>query len=424
MRPGSQKTWKCAKVFCCLWIFALLPFPGLSAKGVACLQHDEANLAPSSKLIGTSPVLPPIQSHPKPPVMYQSPELYKLVYSTKPDSSDFLERLNEAAAQGYYVVSAVAPWRKSAFTRQRQRTPVALLKFDEVPHEYAVIKTAGKDAYVLNDFEKRYAELAQQGFRLVQHFLPVCVSTGGESGETCEKYDYLFLFERPKGVGTPTRFIVARDQRADGLSVKVRKLKEQIKQKRSDGFYPADLLSECEPVVVLTQPENAEAGSDVASDVVIVLLFERRTQLINEWAQKGYRLGLLDTHAALMYRSDGSARPLTYAWLSAGNQNFDAELAKLQASGAIYRSRYANDQLAFEQGEATEQAYQYRVLDFEFHGFVAPNRNKDGELIDLTPASKHSLELLNSLTSEGFRAREIFTSSTGVRVLLERSVKS
>jgi hypothetical protein len=408
----------------------LIIFAGAVATPIATAQSRRGNPASSST---PTPTPSENQGSGKQHSIDRNGEAYRLVYPTRPGLENFVEQLNKAGDEGYYLTSAAYHrQRKSASTRNVYAFPVAILKLDEVQHEYAYFETSGRPAVVIPDFEQKYGELAKRGFRLVAHLLlgKSCDDNG------CESYDYLFLVEREKSVERPAQFILARSSRLLTIKNITARLAAEVKAKLTDGFYPSDLLSDPEPAIVLTPSKNTEDSSAVSGDLQVVLFCsaDSRKRMIGPLARQGYQLALIDTQAALMYRHMQAVSPFTYTWLEVGDKAFEEKLAKLQTSGAIYRMASPDDwgvkdQLVFEQGvDDQRQRAEYRVLQLEFQviesGAVPQRSGSSADAyIDLAPESKEKLQLLNRLARQGFRVRDLFVSNTHsdhVSVLLER----
>ena len=133
-----------------------------------------------------------------------------------------------------------------------------------------------------------------------------------------------------------------------------------------------------------------------------------------------------------MYRRPNDHNPVSYEWLNAKKKNFDKELARIQASGAVYRlvyrDPYLGNQLVFErQTNSQTRSSEYRALKLSFKllgppiqkGIRDPNAR-----VDLTPESKENVKLINDLARQGFVVRDLFMpelNSKSVSVLLERS---
>ena len=145
---------------------------------------------------------------------------------------------------------------------------------------------------------------------------------------------------------------------------------------------------------------------------------------VNDLAKQGYRLVLLNNGIAVMYRRSDSATPVLYIWLDTNKKDFEKQLTQLQAGGAVYRMTYPNregnkNKLVFEQSAVDNgERLEYKVLKFEFEELDDRAENK--VQIDLTPSSKETVKLMNSLARQGFVVRDLL-SSDKVSVLLERS---
>ncbi|HKZ03811.1 MAG TPA: hypothetical protein VJ180_16325 [Pyrinomonadaceae bacterium] len=350
-------------------------------------------------------------------------EKYKLVFPRGPVIDEFFEQLNKAGEQRYNLLSVMYRWRRLS-TLNGYRAPVAILKLDQVQHEYAWFKTKSKSYFTINGFERKYRKLSEQGFHLVDFLVDVdCASTTLE-GDCNYEYDQLFLFEREKGVEKPLQFIVAR-------SIPQRKLKmgaeltEQIKAKLADGFYPINVFNKFE--ILLTQMEHNDKLSTGNPDVQVVTLsvLHDVKGKIKNLAKQGYRLLQVSSGIAVMYRRADSSRPVSYEWVDADKSDFEKRLLELQGRGAVYRMIYPNrdrtskEKLIFELGAADERVRrEYKVLRFEFQDGKDAAGNP--VQVDLTPSSKETVKLMNNLANEGFVVRELFKSKK-VSVLLERS---
>ena len=97
-------------------------------------------------------------------------DTYKLVFPTGPGTNEFGEQLNKAGEQGYKLLSVMYRWHRLS-TLNGYRTPVAILKFDSVQHEYAWFKTKSESG-----FGEKYKEQSDQGFHLVDFLVDTGVS--------------------------------------------------------------------------------------------------------------------------------------------------------------------------------------------------------------------------------------------------------
>jgi hypothetical protein len=142
---------------------------------------------------------------------------------------------------------------------------------------------------------------------------------------------------------------------------------------------------------------------------------------------------LIGKECAVMYRRPNEHEPVAYEWLNAKNKSFEKELARIQASGAIfrliYRDPYNGNQLVFERrADGSAQSVAYKALKLTFQLLERPRLKDVGKVpirVDLTPESKETVKLINNLAREGFAVRGLFVSnimsSRNVGVLLERS---
>jgi len=350
-------------------------------------------------------------------------DTYKLVFPTGPGTDEFFEQLNKLGAQRYNLLSVMYRWQNvSRFNSYR--APVAILKLDSVQHEYTWFKTKSKDYFAVDGFDQKYREVSQEGFHLVDFLADrYCDSTNLE-GNCNDAFDQLFLLEREKGVEKPQRFIVARSlpQRKTIMGAE---LTEQIKAKLADGFYPINVFSKFE--ILLTQMEHHDQLSTGNPDVQVVTnSFPQDVKgKIKDLARQGYRILLVSSGIAVMYRHADSGPPVSYVWVDADKNDFEKQLLELQARGAIYQMIYPNrdrtmkESLIFELGAADDgRRREYKVLRFEFQDEKDAAGNRIN--IDLTPSAKETVKLMNSLAKEGFVVRELFKSKQ-VSVLLERS---
>src|SRR4030095_158894 len=149
----------------------------------------------------------------------------------------------KAGVDRYKLTSAVyIRQRKSTPPKDVYSFPVAILKLDEVQHEYAWFKTSSNSRVAIEGFEQKYRALSQQGFRLVDQFLTHAFCDDGDPlgmvlGGACE-IGHLFLLERQRSVEKPIQFILADSPPRPELKARMaRELKSQGKEKPGDGFY-------------------------------------------------------------------------------------------------------------------------------------------------------------------------------------------
>lgn len=368
----------------------------------------------------------------KRPALDAETERYKLIFPTDAGISGFVDQLNKSGEEGYRLRSATYGWQH--LSGKYYSLPVGILQLDEAQCEYAWFEMTSKLFFAIPGFEQKYGEQSKRGFRLVDHFLSglSCAENNPDSivpVQDCES-SYLFLLERERGANNPTAFVLAqtspRWQRKMGEA-----LTSQIREKLADGFYPTELLSSYQILLAHTT-EKADFETDTPEVQVITSSFlNDLKKKVNELGQQGFQLALIREEAAVMSRHREQRNPVTYEWLNAKDKNFERELAKLQETGAVYRMIYRDskggNQLVFERGAvADDRRHEYKTLKLNFQMVdpVAVKRGANGKIhLDLTPASKETVKLINSLAREGFVVRDLFVSdviSDNVSVLLER----
>lgn len=340
--------------------------------------------------------------------------------------SNFIEQLNKSGAQGF-----------RAKLTNYGGMPIGILRTDEGQYEYDWFETTSEFAFTIEGFEAKYREASNRGFRLIDDFLvdfdceyrdPNNVALG----QDCE-WHHVFLLEREKGVQKPEEFVVAHNLRL-GMRTGSAELTAQIKEQLANGFYPRAVFTKWEILLTQTQTEDSDERSTDTPEVEFVTssFGNDVRKKVNEIAKQGYRLAMIDSGAAVMYRYDKSATPLSYFWLDPAKKDFEKLLAKTQERGAVYRLLYRNHnghtiehQLVFEEGMIVPYGRgrrEYRVLKFEFR-IAEDSKLKSPEKkveIDLTPTSKETVKLMNSLAKEGFVVRDLFLTDKP-SVLLERS---
>ena len=297
-------------------------------------------------------------------------------------------------------------------------------------HEYTWFETTSSFFFSKDGFEKKYAELSKQGYRLVEHFFIYgnCEPMDNDpiSGfETCEYRD-LFLLERKKGVEQPVQYSITFS--GPGWKAKMGEvLTPQINEGIAKGLYPTHAFSKFE--ILLQQPTDKDEPSIDKPDVRIVTSKNfnwGRNDLenkVNELGKQSYRLALIGYEIAVMYRRDDVTTPVSYIWLDAKKKDFEKQLKKLQEQGAVYQMTYPDkrgieNKLVFEQKVVDDgKRREYKALKFDFQD--TENIAEKKVYIDLMPSSKETLNLMNKLVKEGFTVRDLFVSKS-VCVLLER----
>lgn len=376
-------------------------------------------------------------------------EPYKVVFSLDGSLDGFIDQLNRAGEEGYRLKSAAHGFQR--FAGSYYSMPVAILQADETQFEYALFEATSRIYFFIPGFEPKYAEQAKKGFRLVDHFRThVGCADDTDSMPTaidCES-TYLFLLEREKGSNRPKDFVVAEAaqtwKRQPGAP-----LASAIMDKLANGFFPARVLANNQLLLAHAEKEDFESQAPEVQ-VVNSSFMDPVKEKIKKLGQQGFRLSLLGDECAVMTRRPHEHEPVVYEWLNAKNKNFDKELARLQASGAIYRlvyrDPYGGNQLVFErpangttrqadsatrqvngatrQADGATRAREYKVLKLSFQ-LAERQVLKDSANIrvDLTPDAKETVKVMNALARQGFVVRDLFipdNTSKSISVLLER----
>lgn len=340
---------------------------------------------------------------------------------------NFTEQLNQAGDQGYRLVSTDG------------QGALAITRLGEAQYEYLWFDTNSHLFFAKNGFEEKFTRWARQGFSLVDHVFrgrackaepwvpPDHPNAGFQTNtENCRYLDRYFL-ERVKGANTAKTFRLVRHVPRWRALTDDAGMTEQINHYLSVGLYPTHVFSRYE---VLLQ-EVADKNTFAINKPEIQVFAEKVQKLpkrINELAQQGYRLISLRDETAVMSRFPSNRAPVSYVWLQVTDRRFEAELARLQAQGAIYRMTQPNGSgektsLIFEQPSANDgRLREYKTLRFELE--IRENRAQKMVERDLSPASKENVKMLNRLANEGFEARDLFDLSyvkeTKVGVILER----
>ena len=223
------------------------------------------------------------------------------------------------------------------------------------------------------------------------------------------------LMQKVKTLNQPNQFWLA--QSSPGKP-KADELTELVKEGLATGFVPTHIFSKFQ-ILMQKTADQSELSPD-KSEVLVLTAPKWRGgdkgfQLkINELAQQGYRLALIESEIALLYRRKKDATPTSYIWIDAKKKNFDQQLAGLQASGASFQMTYPNNSgemtnLIFQQdGVGDGKQREYKVLKLELNSIENVVERK--VVSDLSPASKEEVKRLNRLAQEGFEVRSIFSS--------------
>ncbi|HVG30047.1 MAG TPA: hypothetical protein VM864_10140 [Pyrinomonadaceae bacterium] len=342
---------------------------------------------------------------------------------------NFVAQLNEAGARGYKLVAVT-------YTVM----PVAVMELGGARYEYEWFETASSYNHALAGSEDKYAELSKRGFRFAEHLLLSSSCSDNDpndssAGQTCESR-HLFLLVREKGVEKPTGYFLATLTGKWGGAPGA-ELTALIRQKLDEGYSPVATTAETE--ILFERGDEKEEISAGRSEALVVpgrrfwMDGDRLSDRVNERAKRGYRLALVYDRIALMYRRADDATPAHYEWLKStdmknwklalrGRKDFEKQVAKLQARGAVYRmvyTKYEENILVFElKGAGDGGRREYQTLQFEFQvGLDAAGKEL---IIDLAPQSRETISTLNGLAGEGFEVRDMFVSPHA-SVLLERT---
>lgn len=332
----------------------------------------------------------------------------------------FIDELNKFGGRNYKV----------AFLLDGD-SPVAVLKSGDKRYEYAWFETDSYLDKALDGPGNKYSELTEKGFHLFEHDLFTIYCE--RANEVCHAYDNFFL-ERENGDGTPVRhrFISKGPVQVWHEDKLTREILGQTGDGLRDGLYPAQALN---PYSLLLE---SRAGRDQPSAGWKDLQIARDTSIwgagsadnlpknVNKLAAQGYRLTTVGYGMALMTRPSGAATPVSYVWVNAGKKDFEQEVVRLQARGAIFRTAYPNadgliQQLIFELPAVNDGARrEYKVLKFTLYAAEHAVNGRSKLRIDLSPDSKDTEKKLNDLAREGFVVRGLFISDK-YSILLERS---
>jgi len=341
--------------------------------------------------------------------------------------NSFIEQLNKAGERGYRLIALGHPM-------------IGIVRLGNVQYEYAWFETTSGVFFAKDGFVGKYEEMARQGFSLVDHLLlgSICESEpfspisndepySYHGPPSCEYYDF-YLLEREKGIEMPNKYRLAhhvprwRDGGTDFV------LTTLINDYLALGFNPILAISKYE--VLLRPITDKDELLPEGTEVKVVTGYFKLNKKVNELARQGCRLAFTHEEIAVMYRRRDTTAPVSYIWLdSRKKKSFEQDLARLQDSGAIYRTTLPDDYgqertLIFEQPASdASKRREYKVLKVEFQ--ETENFADQRVDIDLAPSSKETIKTLNSLVKEGFAVRDLFNFDPGwtkkASVLLERT---
>jgi hypothetical protein len=333
--------------------------------------------------------------------------------------NSFIEQLNKAGERGYRLIALADPL-------------TGVVRLGNVQYEYAWFDSTSDFFFSKVGLLTQYDEPARQGYSVVDHLSQSFCENGGlyfdaATPPRCEYRDF-FLLEREKGVEIPRQFTLAHHVPRWGQMSPDAPLTKQINDYLTLGFNPILAISKYE--VLLHPITDKDEFLPEGAEVKVVTGYFKLNKKVNELARQGYRLAFTHEEIAVMYRHRDTTAPVSYIWLdSRKKKSFDQELARLQDSGAIYRTTLTYDDgdertLIFEQ-PATDvsKRREYKVLKVEFQ--ETENFADQRVDIDLTPSSKETIKMLNSLVNGGFAVRDLFNFDPSwtkkASVLLERT---
>lgn len=363
----------------------------------------------------------------------RDPAKYRVIFSADASFGDFMAQLNKSGQEGYRLKSVIYGWQR--LSGNPYLVPVGILQSHELKFEYSTFEMTTELFFAIPGFEQEYARQSKKGFRLLDHFL---------SSVSCAEFDedtvvpiryckstYRFLLEREQGSNVPQEFLVAEAVQ-DWRRNPGRMLSSVIAEMWAHGFYPARVLSNNQ--ILLGHETNREASDMETPEVRVVTssFLNNVKNKVDQLGQEGFHLTLIGEECAVLYRRHGMHDPVAYVWLNARSKSFDEEIAKLQESGAafrmIYRDPGGGNQLVFERGApGRNQSVEYKVLmlNFQALGQESSHQGTNQEVrLDLTPAAKDTVQLINDLAGKGFVVLDLFVSDTvanGVGLLLQRS---
>jgi len=316
--------------------------------------------------------------------------------------ASLVDQLNRAGEEGYRLFSIVSyPF-------------IAIMKKDEIQYEYAWFRTTSSCFFARSEFEEEYPKLAEQGFSLADHMISgaYCeVPDGDENSalatQNCS-YSDLFILERVKGDDRPKQFSFIRHIPSWGALKGESVLTVQANDALVEGLYPTHAI--CKHEVVLHRRANINKLSTDKIDMKVVT--GNVEKKVNQLAQQGYRIAVIQSEIAIMFREGNTTAPTGYFGLSAKKKDFEQQLTVLQDKGAIYRMTYpardgVEDKLIFELPSTNVKHREYKVLNLELQRME--NVEEKRVEIDLTLPSKEKVKLFKQLVNEGFEVRDLFS---------------
>lgn len=325
--------------------------------------------------------------------------------------ANFIEELNKIGAQGYRLL----------FADDAQEF-IGIAQLGDVQYEYAWFRTATPYPDSKGNFEEQYNALARKGFVFVSDILGNRYCPSNDDGTInfgCDYTDY-FIFERRSEDVPPKTFRVVYQSRTFRRKKIETEMTAKLQFNLDLELYPISLFSKFE--VLLQEGRNNFNLSADKSELKLIA-GGKLSKEVNLLAQQGYRLALVESDAALMFRQKGEAIQTSYVWLDVGSKNFESQLKNEQETGGIFRMghRYA---LIFEHPIKSDGLRrEYRVLQFGLQ--ITEDFARQKRYVALGPAAKENEETMHRLVKEGYEVRALFgpdyrNKSSDIRVLLER----
>lgn len=337
------------------------------------------------------------------------------VRASKFDS--FVEQLSKAGAEGY---------RLTSFAYVQSGLPLGVVRRASARYEYTWVAFRGGYEWLRgrSGFMQMFVELSQKGFHLADHayFILYCEPVltddsslgSGATGRSCETI-HIFLLEREVEAKKPVRFAVLGWEEKPYVPAVV-----QFKRRLSEGLVPKQVFPGYDIWF-----EEGDAGDVSWGDAEIEMVWydpswwgSDTKKSVNKVAKRGYRIGLINWDTAVMYRRPGTAG-FSYVWLKAKKKDFEKQLARLQAKGAVYLRTYEKeDELIFEHrlaGDGPRREYKALKFEFSFEEVAGDTRVR----INLAAPGNEAPSTLRSLVRNGFAVRDVFYAKVP-GVILER----
>lgn len=337
----------------------------------------------------------------------------------KSQEKSFLQNLNAVGKENYRLLSALL------------NHPVALVRKDESEFIYDLFETISVSHLKKNRLDEEIRKRKALDFRLAEHaqVKKLCnVKYDPEVTANLEKCEYrdVFLVEKASNRIRGAEQVLINAYPGWGARPSDQ-FEEEIVKNLNSGFYPVAAIS---PFELLLQKvdEKESLGEEIEIQVLRSSWGTSNVESkVNLLAGQGYRLALVTNGIAVLYRTPETAKVrASYVWLRADTKSFESRLAALGKKGAVFKTTYPDsdglrNQLIFEIRESTAgRQTEFRTFNYEFK--KTEDRVQNRVNIDLTPASRISLQRMNELAKNGFVARELFEGKT-LSVIMENSIR-